>query len=212
MINKLRVFRELYFQGFKKFGFCFSEKNLVRKYRSLLPLDGIAIDLGCGKVTHNPFNSSVLYGIDIRENISKNIIKADLSTQAIPFEDNSITFCTAYDFIEHIPRVHLKENGSSRFPFIELMNEIHRVLIPGGVFMHRTPAYPSRQALWDPTHVNLITESTFPYFFCNHKKEWSSQPSEKGWAHMYGFNGSFELVTQKWLHNTWVIGLMTANK
>lgn len=46
------------------------------------------------------------------------------------------------------------------------MNEIHRVLAPEGLFFCRVPAFPSTYAFKDPTHVNFITEDTFPEFFC----------------------------------------------
>ena len=37
------------------------------------------------------------------------------------------------------------------------MNEIYRVLKPGEMLLHFTPAYPSKEAFQDPTYVNIIT-------------------------------------------------------
>ena len=76
--------------------------------------------------------------------------------EPIPFGDNTFNFCTAFDFIEHIPRIPYPES-KKRLAFFELMNEIYRVLKPGEMLLHFTPAYPSKEAFQDPTYVNIIT-------------------------------------------------------
>ena len=45
-----------------------------------------------------------------------------------------------------------------RNTFIDFMDEIHRVLKPGGFLFHSTPAYPSPAAFQGPIHVNIIAE------------------------------------------------------
>jgi SAM-dependent methyltransferase len=144
------------------------------------------LDIGCGTRVANPFNANNLYGIDIRESADKKIRAADLNVERIPFPDNFFDYVTAYDFIEHVPR--LIYCPQRRFPFIELMNEVFRVLKPGGFFLSNTSAYPDPKAFQDPTHVNIITENTFEYYFCH----------ERLWARMYGFNGNFLLASQNW--------------
>lgn len=142
------------------------------------------LDIGCGEQPRNPFNASQSYGLDIREDLSKNIRYADLTVEPLPFNENMFDFITAYDFLEHVPRViYLPER---RFPFIELMNEIYRTLKPGGIFLSRTPFYPISSAFTDPTHVNVITADTFPMYF----------DDKHTWARMYGFKGSFKLQFQ----------------
>lgn len=118
------------------------------------------LDIGCGTKPRNPFSATTTYGIDIRENSEKNIKYADLTVEKIPYPDAYFDYITAYDFLEHIPRViYLPER---RFPFIELMNEIHRTLKPKGIFLSHTPIYPFSPVFRDPPHVNIITEETFP--------------------------------------------------
>ena len=107
-----------------------------------------------------------MYGVDIRSNNLDFVREANLSIDKIPFEENTFDFCTAFDFLEHIPR-QLYVERESTLPFINLMNEIHRVLKPNGYFLHSTPGYPSKQVFQDPTHVNFITEDTFPHYFCS---------------------------------------------
>ena len=162
-----------------------------------------SLDLGCGIKAKNPFNANHLFGVDIRNDLQNNIKEANLANESIPFPNNKFDYCTAFNFLEHIPRPSW-DNGKSRSSFIELMNEIYRVLKPGGIFLHVTPAFPSPEAFQDPTHVNIITENTFPCYFCN------PNPDAKNLG--YGFTGDFELIDQRWLHNTWIVGLLKANK
>lgn len=149
------------------------------------------LDLGSGPNPKNPFNAAEVFGIDLgsRPDINPNIVAADLVLGPIPFAAETFDFVTAYDFIEHIPRIiYMPER---RQPFIELMNEIYRVLKMGGHFLSHTPAFPHAAAFVDPTHVNIITEGTFPLYFGDNRPDCP-------WAAMYGFVGSFRMVSQEW--------------
>ena len=130
-----------------------------------------------------------VFGVDLKENPNLQIRKADLAVEQIPFEDQFFDAVSAFDFIEHIPR--LLYSPQRRYPFVELMNEIYRVLKPEGVLMSVTPAYPAGEAFRDPTHVNIITEETFPQYFDQNNRL----------AAMYGFNGYFQIIEQKWHEN-----------
>ena len=165
--------------------------------------DTLSLDLGCGSNPRNPFQATKSFGVDIRGDLERNISQADLSTDPIPFEDNKFDFCTAFDFIEHIPRISYPQ-GKSRLAFLELTNEIHRALKPGGLFLHSTPTFPSKEAFQDPTHVNFITEDTMPNYFY--------EPNNFAKNLGYGFNGNFELIEQRWESNIWLIGIMKALK
>lgn len=145
-----------------------------------------SLDLGCGDRPQNPFKATNIFGIDIREDLAANIKKADLAVDPIPYDNNHFEYVTAFDFIEHIPRVIY--TPERRNPFIELMNEIYRVLKIGGIFLSVTPAYPHSEAFQDPTHVNIITEDTFRCYFDDKHR----------WAAMYGFKGAFSMITQEW--------------
>ncbi len=180
-----------------------SAKALASQYAGELIGATKTLDLGCGANIRNPFGASDVYGIDIRGDLPRNIRQANLSSEAIPFADNFFDFCTAFDVLEHIPRSSWAL-GHERASFIELMNEIHRVLKPGGLFLHSTPAYPSKEAFQDPTHVNFITEDTLPIYFC--------EPVSGAKKLGYGFSGSFELVDQRWVGGVWVVGVLRALK
>ena len=191
-------------------------KNLRKKYSSAASIDEVirshfkpipgqtkALDLGCGETPRNPFQATELFGVDRRKDLGIRIKQADLSIDPIPFEDNTFQYCTAFDFLEHIPKISWP-NGKAKNSFFEVMNEIYRVLKPGGLFMHSTPAFPSKEAFQDPTHVNIITEDTIPDYFC--------RPNNWGRGYGIGFEGDFELIDQKWVGGIWVVGMMRAIK
>jgi SAM-dependent methyltransferase len=145
-----------------------------------------SLDIGCGRNPKNLFNADIVYGIDVRDDLEHNIKKADLVIEPIPYEDAYFEYVTAHDFLEHIPRLmYLPER---RYPFVELMNEIYRVLKPNGTFLSFTPAYPHAEAFRDPTHVNIISDQTFSAYFDDTNR----------WAEMYGFKGAFKIISQEW--------------
>lgn len=142
------------------------------------------LDIGCGTKPTNLFGARQFHGIDIREDAERNIRYADLVVEPIPYPDSYFDYVFAGDFIEHVPRmVYLP---ARRFPFVELMNEIYRVLKPEGIFFSRTPVFPFTPAFRDPTHVNIITHETFPIYFDDKTRA----------AAMYGFKGSFRILKQ----------------
>jgi tetratricopeptide (TPR) repeat protein len=150
-----------------------------------------SLDLGCGMKPKNPYNADEVFGIDVRDDIPANIRSADLVIEPIPFDDNIFDFVTAHDFLEHVPRLlYVPERRNA---FVELMNEVYRVLKIGGFFLSYTPAYPHAPAFRDPTHVNIITDETFPLYFGD-----VNEPGQYRWASMYGFKGAFKITFQEW--------------
>jgi SAM-dependent methyltransferase len=150
----------------------------------------IHLDLGCGPIPRNPYGRAKLCGIDIRADLQLDpaveIAAANLSCEPIPYPDNHFDSVSAYEFLEHVPRVSLDHaSKTTHFPFIELMNEVWRVLKPGGLFYAVTPAYPHTNAFVDPTHVNYLTTRSSRYFV-------GADPLGR----MYGFKGRFSVVRQ----------------
>lgn len=152
------------------------------------------LDLGCGTRPRNPYSCDELYGLDIRAGLTapgvKAIAAANLSRDPIPFPSHSFDSVSAYDFLEHVPRVSQDgPGGDTRFPFIQIMNEVWRVLKPGGLFYAVFPAFPHPLAFCDPTHVNILTDQSHRYF---------AGPDPMG--AMYGFQGRFEVIRQERIH------------
>jgi SAM-dependent methyltransferase len=148
------------------------------------------VDLGCGNLPRNPLAAERVIGIDISNQPPFEVAIGTLEYMqvdpgsALPLETNSVQSVSAFDFLEHIPRSDRSPSGGYTNPFINLMNEIYRILIPGGVFIALTPCYPSPAAFTDPTHVNFISDTTHLYF------------SGPNFAKVknYGFMGEFDLI------------------
>jgi SAM-dependent methyltransferase len=70
----------------------------------------------------------------------------------IPFPTNSVGVVRAYDFLEHVHNP------------VKMMNEIYRVLVPGGWLLASVPSTDGRGAFQDPTHVSFWNENSFWYY------------------------------------------------
>lgn len=153
-----------------------------------------SLDFGCGMSPRNVFQARHLVGIDtleLRENefcVNAQLFeyfKIDRGV-SLPFESCEFDAVTAFDVLEHLSR------EPTQFPneFILVMNEIVRVLKPGGLFLAVTPAFPSKAAFQDPTHTNIISSETIKYF-----------EGDSAWAKElgYGFHGTLDLLSQFWL-------------
>lgn len=173
--------------------------SLLNKFQSSNSPESSTLDLGCGNTPRNPFNAKFFYGIDTRENLGNHIKSADLVTHPIPFDNDFFDYVTAFDFIEHIPRIIYAPE--KKFPFVDLMNEIWRILKIDGIFLSSTPIYPYSPAFRDPTHVNFITDETFALYFDNKHQL----------ANMYGFTGSFEVMFQG-LNGSSLISILRKDK
>ncbi len=149
------------------------------------------LDLGCGAVPRNPYGRAEVHAVDLAVPPGLDparFRRANLAVEPIPYDDSSFDSVSAFDFLEHVPRLLPTADGrSTRLPFIELMDEIHRVLRPGGRLYAVTPAFPRPEAFVDPTHVNQVSLGTARYF-C------TPDPL----ARMYGFRGAFALVRNEW--------------
>jgi O-antigen biosynthesis protein len=70
----------------------------------------------------------------------------------LPVDDGSVGVIRAVDFLEHVADK------------VALINEIYRVLAPGGLLLSQTPSSDGRGAYQDPTHVAFYNENSFWYY------------------------------------------------
>lgn len=115
-----------------------------------IPPDRRALDLGAGAVVRAPGA--------IRADSSRTV-KPDVVLDArhpLPFRDHSFARVYCYDLVEHIPDT------------AALMNEIHRVLTPGGTLFITTPHFSCANSYTDPTHRHHFGWRSFDYFLADH--------------------------------------------
>lgn len=150
------------------------------------------LDMGCGAAPRNPYRRDELHAVDLRDcQTAPSVVfrTANLTLEPIPYADGYFDSVSAFDFLEHVPRILMHPSGqATRFPLIELMSEVWRVLVPGGRFYALTPCYPNAEAFRDPTHVNIMTDQSHEYF-CG----------ERPYGANYGFVGRFETLRAEWV-------------
>lgn len=159
----------------------------------------ISVDLGSGPSPRNKFSADEAIGIDTFDQDKPKVIKHDLESGTLPFEDSSVDYVLAFDCLEHIGRVGFRLKGSTlktleleRYnPFLDMMSSIHRVLKPGGQLYAMTPVHPHvNEVFRDPTHVNPFTPDMVNYFVSN------VEGSMLGLTQHYGFTGEFKLKSR----------------
>ena len=71
---------------------------------------------------------------------------------ALPLADSSVGVIRAVDFFEHVADK------------VALINELYRLLAPGGLLLSQTPSTDGRGAFQDPSHVAFYNENSFWYY------------------------------------------------
>lgn len=149
---------------------------------------GIQLDIGCG------FNKQPGFvGMDIRKGPGIDIVQ-DLEKTGWQLPDESVSFAIASHVVEHINPA----NGI----FLRFMDEVWRVMKPGGKFMIVVP-YGGSQGYWqDPTHCNGCNEITWSYFdpldrsglwHIYKSKPWKIVPGSLSWQ----VQGFMEVILEK---------------
>lgn len=121
------------------------------------------LNLGCGYRKLDGF-----VNIDVRPCVNPDLV-ADIC-DGLPFPDASVESVVAVDFLEHIPI------GKT----VGVIEEIYRVLVPGGLFESMTPSTDGRGAFQDPTHVSFWNRNSWLYYM------------DDAYRNLYGIRAKFE--------------------
>ncbi|HPM14207.1 MAG TPA: methyltransferase domain-containing protein [Candidatus Dojkabacteria bacterium] len=112
-----------------------------------MDLQGKKIDLGCGID-----NLEGYIHLDRYYHSPHIDIAWDLNYMPYPFKDNTFSEVRMYDVFEHLDKP------------LEVLNEIHRILIPSGIFDFRVPTIEDTNLWGDITHKRPFTERSFDHF------------------------------------------------
>jgi len=124
------------------------------------------LNLGCSSVHRAGF-----VNVDLVEPAD---VLADLNLRW-PWEDSSAEFVLGVDIIEHLEkRIHT-------------LNELWRVMRPGGLAELEVPVAGSECSFADPTHVSFWNRTAF--FYCE-----QGHPYRAQYAKAYGIVACFEVV------------------
>ena len=133
----------------------------------------LRLHLGCGKDVFDGYA-----GVDIVPGPGVDYV-CDLEAFPWPFEDSSVQEVLMFNTLEHLADT------------IGTMEELHRILIPGGLVKIQTPYYNSYGAFTDPTHKRFFSEETMDYFTCDGATRLS--------AYNYYSKARFEVVSRELL-------------
>lgn len=111
---------------------------------------GCGADIRAGWVNLDKFS---LPGVDVCH---------DIQIMPLPFDDGSFDEVLCKDILEHVD-------------YIPLLDELHRILKPGGCLMIQVPHFTSKDAVSDPTHIRFFTSHTFKYFTVGHLRSYYSK-------------------------------------
>lgn len=149
---------------------------------------GINLDIGCGDNKQPGF-----VGMDIRPGPAVDIVQ-DLEKFPWPLPDECVSLAVASHVVEHI--------NPHGFTFVNFMNEVWRVLKPGGKFMIAVPYAGSQGYFQDPTHCNPCNEVTWAYFDPMDRSNLWSIYKPKPWKIIadslsWNVNGNMEVMLEK---------------
>lgn len=177
----------------------------------------IRLDIGCGNSKMPGF-----VGMDYFQYGNVDIVW-DIERTPWPLPDNCVSTAIASHILEHVN----PHSGDKRLPglielliakkiftqkeadeylgnpgpaFMNVMDEIWRVMKPGGQFAFVVPHAASPGFQQDPTHINMINETTLMYFDPLHDSGLYQFYKPKPWkiVNMYAqMNGLLEVVLHK---------------
>jgi SAM-dependent methyltransferase len=141
----------------------------------------VVADLGCG------FRKEGNVGIDTRAEGTAADLICNLGFEPLPLDDACVDEVFCRDFLEHVPKaVYSERTGGLLYPVITLVNEVWRVLKPGGFFVSQTPCYPHAEVFQDPTHLSVWTTESMAYFCGKYPV-----------ASVYGIEATFEMLENR---------------
>lgn len=102
------------------------------------------------------------------------IIRHDILRFPWPFADATFDLVFCSHVLEHIPPMLLDENGTHRDVLFRVMEEMHRILRPGGLLLVRVPWGYSEESLVHPQHYRQWRPEWATFFHPDHIENYYS--------------------------------------
>jgi len=151
----------------EKWGADFWNRQAIGFDDNAVPATGVNLNLGSGL---RPIENFI--NIDNRAIVNPDVV-CDI-IEGLPYPDNSVDTVRAHDVLEHIPI------GKT----ITVMDEIWRVLKPGGILDSFTPdAEYGQGSFQDPTHLSFWVENSWLYY------------SKPDYRELYNIKANFKIKT-----------------
>lgn len=114
------------------------------------------LNLGCGNDIREGWVNADLFELPGVDTVM------DIEDVPWPFDGGLFGLVEAKDILEHVD--HL----------VPVMEELHRILAPGGEARITVPHFSSRGAHLDPTHRRAFSVESFRYFAAGHQRSYYS--------------------------------------
>ncbi len=103
------------------------------------------LNLGCGYDLREDW-----VNLDLSDTVGVNVVH-DIEILPLPFENNTFEEILAKDVLEHVE-------------YIDILKDLHRILVPGGKLVIQVPHFSSVANYIDPTHKKKFSVQTFEFF------------------------------------------------
>ena len=165
----------------------------VRRVINHIPKNSVVLDVGCGKTA--AFLRAISYkikqgiGIDFKTENTKidNIEISQIRLESdLPFDESSFDVVTMLAVLEHI------ENEQ------QILQEIHRVLVPGGKLVITVPSVWSQPVLELLAYkLKIVSEAEI----LDHKRYYNREKLRKVLVEVTGFQEFHHKYFQCWMNN-----------
>jgi predicted SAM-dependent methyltransferase len=135
------------------------------------------LNLGCGRDVRK--SDDVVSWTNLDQFAGEGVDLVATLDKPLPFPDDCFDLVHASHILEHL----------DNYP--EAIQEIHRILKPGGVFVVKVPEFPCRAAVADPDHKRYFVPESF-YHLCRHDMGTVSEPRIYGLFNMVWLSSTEE--------------------
>lgn len=120
-------------------------------------------------------------------------VMVDIETIPWPFQDNQFDYILLKHVLEHV--------GATFEGFRSVMQELYRVIAPGGVIEIQVPDYRHNTFWSDPTHVRAFTYTTFEMMSKKKNDEWIERRANYSML-AYMLKVDFEIVSASQVYSS----------